>query len=102
MQFDWSYFFSLFSLPDFWKACVTVIELSTLTWLIGMVLGFFLACAKLSGSRWLRAPTALYIWFFRSVPLLVLVVSSTTCRSSSRPAACCCPTRSSPACWPWC
>ncbi|MFV3411489.1 amino acid ABC transporter permease/ATP-binding protein [Pseudomonas nitroreducens] len=74
MQFDWSYFFSLFSLPDFWKACVTVIELSTLTWLIGMVLGFFLACAKLSGSRWLRAPTALYIWFFRSVPLLVLVV----------------------------
>ncbi|WP_435609428.1 amino acid ABC transporter permease/ATP-binding protein [Pseudomonas knackmussii] len=74
MQFDWSYFFSLFSLPDFWKACVTVIELSALTWLIGMVLGFLLACAKLSGSRWLRVPTALYIWFFRSVPLLVLVV----------------------------
>ncbi|UXJ55622.1 amino acid ABC transporter permease/ATP-binding protein [Pseudomonas citronellolis] len=74
MQFDWSYFFSLFSLPDFWKACVTVVELSALAWLIGMLLGFLLASAKLAESRWLRVPAGLYIWFFRSVPLLVLVV----------------------------
>jgi polar amino acid transport system permease protein len=74
MQFDWSYFFSLFSLPDFWKACVTVIQLSALAWFIGMLLGFLLATAKLSQSPLVRAPAAAYIWFFRSIPLLVLVV----------------------------
>ncbi|EJM37632.1 amine acid ABC transporter, permease protein, 3-TM region, His/Glu/Gln/Arg/opine family [Pseudomonas sp. GM33] len=74
MQFDWSYFFSLFSLPDFWNACVTVIQLSALAWFIGMLLGFVLATAKLSQSPLLRIPAAVYIWFFRSIPLLVLVV----------------------------
>ena len=34
MQFEWPYFFSLFSLSDFWKACITVVELSTLAWFI--------------------------------------------------------------------
>jgi polar amino acid transport system permease protein len=74
MQFDWSYFFSLFSLPSFWHACVTVIELSALAWFIGMLLGFLLASAKLSSAAWIRTPAAVYIWFFRSIPLLVLVV----------------------------
>ncbi|MDY7530901.1 amino acid ABC transporter permease/ATP-binding protein [Pseudomonas sp. Bout1] len=74
MQFDWSYFVSLFSMRAFWDACLVVIELSALSWFIGMVLGFFLASAKLSKNRLLSAPAAVYIWFFRSVPLLVLVV----------------------------
>ncbi|OOV89264.1 amino acid ABC transporter permease/ATP-binding protein [Pseudomonas sp. MF4836] len=74
MQFDWSYFFSLFSLPSFWHACVTVVQLSALAWFIGMLLGFLLASAKLSSTPWIRAPAAVYIWFFRSIPLLVLVV----------------------------
>ena len=42
MQFDWSYFFSLFSMSDFWAASLTVIELSTLAWFLGMLLGFVL------------------------------------------------------------
>ncbi|VVO08283.1 amino acid ABC transporter permease/ATP-binding protein [Pseudomonas fluorescens] len=74
MQFDWSYFFSLFSMSSFWHACVTVIELSALAWFIGMLLGFLLASAKLSSAAWLRTPASVYIWFFRSIPLLVLVV----------------------------
>ncbi|QBZ89223.1 amino acid ABC transporter permease/ATP-binding protein [Pseudomonas viciae] len=74
MQFDWDYFFSLFTLADFWAASLTVIELSTLAWFLGMLLGFVLASAKLSSVRWLRIPASLYIWFFRSIPLLVLVV----------------------------
>ncbi|MFW0758295.1 amino acid ABC transporter permease/ATP-binding protein [Pseudomonas sp. H11T01] len=74
MQFDWTYFFSLFADSAFWQACVTVIELSSLAWFIGMLLGFLLASAKLSASPWLKLPSAVYIWFFRSIPLLVLVV----------------------------
>ncbi|WP_341522540.1 amino acid ABC transporter permease/ATP-binding protein [Pseudomonas sp. G.S.17] len=74
MQFEWSYFFSLFSISDFWESCITVIQLSALGWFIGMLLGFLLASAKLSTSRLLSIPASIYIWFFRSVPLLVLVV----------------------------
>ena len=74
MQFDWTYFISLFSMPAFWEASLTVVELSALAWFIGMLLGFLLASAKLSGSRWLSVPAGIYIWFFRSIPLLVLVV----------------------------
>ncbi|WPP00537.1 amino acid ABC transporter permease/ATP-binding protein [Pseudomonas sp. HR96] len=74
MVFDWSYFFSLFSMPAFWQASLTVVELSALGWFIGMLLGFLLASAKLSSSRLLSVPAGIYIWFFRSIPLLVLVV----------------------------
>ncbi len=74
MTFDWGYFFSLFSIGAFWQACLTVIIVSTLSWFIGLVVGFILASAKLSAPRWLRIPVELYIWFFRSVPLMVLLV----------------------------
>ncbi|AIR62458.1 amino acid ABC transporter permease/ATP-binding protein [Klebsiella sp. Ap-873] len=74
MAFDWGYFFSLFSIGAFWQACVTVIFVSSLSWSIGLVLGFLLACAKLSAPRWIKIPVELYIWFFRSVPLMVLLV----------------------------
>jgi polar amino acid transport system permease protein len=74
MQFDWTYFFSLFTRLAFWEALVVVIKLSTLTWLIGLVLGFLLASAKLSSYAAPRAASSVYIWFFRSVPLLVLLV----------------------------
>ena len=74
MEFDWGYFFSLFGFADFWRACVTVIVISSLSWFIGMILGFILACAKLSAPRWIKIPVELYIWFFRSIPLMVLLV----------------------------
>ena len=74
MPFDWSYFFSLFSMPPFWAACWTVVKLSSLAWLLGLVLGFGLASAKQATSHWLSAPASVYVWFFRSVPLLVLLI----------------------------
>ncbi len=74
MSLDWEYFFSLFTLSAFWKACVTVVILSTLSWVIGLGLGFLAALAKMSTSRWLSLPAQVYIWFFRSVPLLVVLV----------------------------
>lgn len=74
MPFEWSYFFSLFSMPAFWAACWTVVKLSSLAWLLGLVLGFGLASAKQASSSWFSAPAAIYVWFFRSVPLLVLLI----------------------------
>ncbi len=74
MSLDWEYFFSLFTMVAFWKACVTVVVLSTLSWGIGLGLGFLVASAKMSDQRWLNIPAKVYVWFFRSVPLLVVLV----------------------------
>src|SRR5699024_10030120 len=51
-----------------------VAELSVLAWAIATFLGFFFALAKLSRSPLLYYPSAIYIWFFRSLPLLVLLI----------------------------
>jgi len=40
MDFNWSYTFDLLSDSNFWLATWTVIELSVLVWVIGIVLGF--------------------------------------------------------------
>lgn len=74
MSLDWDYFFSLFTMASFYKACLIVISLSLLAWALGVVLGFVVACAKISKNPWLSKPTSVYVWFFRSVPLLVLLV----------------------------
>ncbi|MFA5664913.1 amino acid ABC transporter permease/ATP-binding protein [Castellaniella sp.] len=74
MSFDWDYTFSLLWDTDFWMACWTVIELSIASWVIAGLFGFFLALAKQSSHRWLNRLSRVYIWFFRSLPLLVLLV----------------------------
>ncbi|TDN62296.1 amino acid ABC transporter permease/ATP-binding protein [Paraburkholderia sp. BL10I2N1] len=74
MQFDLSYFLSLFADQMFWEACLIVIELGVLSWVVGMVAGYPIALAKLSKKPWLSRPATAYVWFFRSVPLLVVMV----------------------------
>lgn len=74
MEFNWGYLFSLFSFKDFWTASLLVAWLSILTWVIGVGVGFFVALARMSGPGWLRRFAATYIWFFRSLPLLVLLI----------------------------
>lgn len=74
MELDWPYFFSLFSIGAFYRACGTVVLLGTLSWILGVVLGFGVAQAETSQRAWLKWPARLYIWLFRSVPLLVLLV----------------------------
>ena len=74
MELNWTYFFSLFSMAMFWRAVVTVVELGTLSWLLGLALGFAVASAEVSSKVVLRSAAKVYVWFFRSVPLLVLLV----------------------------
>lgn len=72
--FNWSYLISLLYNTDFWKAGLTVLELSTLTWIIAVVFGFLLALASQSSSFVLKKSANIYIWLFRSLPLLVLLI----------------------------
>lgn len=72
--FNWKYFKDQLLNTDFWKACVTVIVLSSLTWCIGVVSGFFVALFGQSTFSFLRTLSKSYIWLFRSLPLLVLLI----------------------------
>lgn len=74
MNFDWRYTAGLLFDPDFWEATWLVVQLSLQTWLLGIALGFLLATGKQSRNRLLSAACSLYIWFFRSLPLLVLLI----------------------------
>ncbi len=74
MAFDWSYTIGLLWSADFWNAALTVVELSVLTWVLAVILGFFVALADRSNLRIVRKVAALYVWFFRSLPLLVLLI----------------------------
>ena len=40
---------------------------------MGLSLGLLLALAQVYGPGWLRRPMGIYVWFFRGIPLLVLL-----------------------------
>ena len=74
MIFDWDYMLSLFNLVDFWVASWTVVKLSVASWGLSIIFGFILALGKQSRFPLLSLPSKLYIWLFRSLPLLVLLI----------------------------
>lgn len=73
-SFNWNYVFSLFAHKDFWAATLTVLSLSALAWSISTVLGMLVALGRQSRMGWLRNILGVYVWFFRSLPLLVLLI----------------------------
>jgi polar amino acid transport system permease protein len=73
-SFDWNYTFGLLRDHDFWRASLVVVELSVPVWLISNAFGIVLALMQESRLRVLRALSSAYVWFFRSLPLLVLLV----------------------------
>ena len=72
--FNWAYLGSLFTNTDFWKAVLTVLELSTLTWIFAILWGFVLALGTQSKNPLFNKAANTYIWLFRSLPLLVLLI----------------------------
>ncbi|GAA3676896.1 amino acid ABC transporter permease/ATP-binding protein [Arthrobacter ginkgonis] len=74
MTFDWAYTFSLFADPNLWRAAGVVVALSLLSWIVANIAGIGLALMKESRSRILSTVAGMYVWLFRSLPLLVLLV----------------------------
>ncbi len=72
--FNWAYLGGLLYNTDFWQAGVTVLQLSTLTWFLAVVVGFLLALGNQSKYRVFQRAAGVYIWLFRSLPLLVLLI----------------------------
>jgi polar amino acid transport system permease protein len=52
----------------------TTAELTVISIAIGLVLGTLLALMRLSGNKLLSSVSWVYIWFFRSVPVLVQLI----------------------------
>lgn len=71
---DWAYVVAQFGNPAFWQASLTVVELATLSWVLSTVLGMLVALGRQSRIKPLAVGLAVYVWFFRSLPLLVLLI----------------------------
>lgn len=61
------------SVPFLLKGTVYTVEVSLLAITFGLVLGWALGLAAVSGLRWLRAITWAYVQFIRGTPLLVQI-----------------------------
>ncbi len=67
--FDWAFFWSL--TPDFLEALWVTVQATLAGIAVAIVLGLFFALGRRSSRRWLRWPTAFFIEFIRSTPLLI-------------------------------
>jgi polar amino acid transport system permease protein len=74
MEFDWNYTISLLASRDFWNATLLVGQLSLCAGVLAIFFGFLVALCRLSPNRLLRIPALFYVWFFRSLPTLVLII----------------------------
>jgi glutamate/aspartate transport system permease protein len=70
--FDWSSIPG--ALPLLGHGMAITLEVTLTAIAIGIVWGTLLAVARLTGSRWLAWPAAIYVNAFRSVPLLMVIL----------------------------
>ena len=62
------------ALPSILSGSLVTVGNVTLSLTMGLLLGVPMAVAQVYGGPWLRRLVALYVWFFRGVPILVLLV----------------------------
>lgn len=73
-QYDWGVFGEYFFAPAVLNSLVVTLVLTAISVVGGFALGGLLAVFRLSKSPLLNAVAYGYIWFFRSVPLLVQIL----------------------------
>jgi polar amino acid transport system ATP-binding protein/polar amino acid transport system permease protein len=76
--FDTSYFFELFGDHTLWSAAGTTVALATVCWAAGAALGLIFALMARANARPLRMLSWVWVWFFRGVPLLLLIIFAYT------------------------
>jgi polar amino acid transport system permease protein len=72
--YQWDRFGYWFTRPVITRGLVVTLEVTALSAVLGLLGGIVLALARLSGSPVLRAVSWLYIWLFRSIPLIVVLL----------------------------
>ena len=71
-NFDFSVI--LAGLPFIWQGLLYSIKLTVVAMTGGIILGTFLALARMSGIAWLSKPAAIYVDTLRSIPLLMVIL----------------------------
>ena len=61
------------ALPSILSGSLVTVGNVTLSLTMGLLVGVPMAVAQVYGGPWLRRLVALYVWFFRGVPILVLL-----------------------------
>ncbi len=73
-NFEWSVFRHYFAASMVIDGIKRTISLTVLSMLLAIVVAIVLANMRLSSNVVLRAVAGVYVWFFRSIPLLVLLI----------------------------
>src|SRR5204862_2883474 len=75
---DWSsdvcssdLFWEALSSRPFWRGALLALELTTVSFAVAIVIGFFLALGRGSRSRAVRGFVFFYTWVFRATPTLL-------------------------------
>ena len=61
------------ALPYLLRGSLVTIAVVVGAMLLGLVLGISIAIGQVYGGKWLSRLVGVYIWFFRGIPLLVLL-----------------------------
>ena len=68
---DWNYTWEI--LPVLAKASIVTIEATVMGFVLAATFGLLLAILRMSKSQWISIPTAGFIEFIRSTPLLIQI-----------------------------
>lgn len=71
MSIELNYSVVFDKLPILLEGCVVTLEVSSLSLLLGMILGTIGALCRISSNRYLRGLAFLYVWVIRGTPFLV-------------------------------
>lgn len=74
MEFDSKLFVEVLFSSAFLKGAAISLSLATLSQILAVIMGFFLALFRLGKNKVLKNFAAVYIWFFRAIPALLLLL----------------------------
>lgn len=74
MDYQWDFSIIVQSLPVFWRGIVVTAQLTVIGLALGLVIGLFVALARLSRNRVLRIAGKSFVEFFRNVPALIQLI----------------------------
>jgi polar amino acid transport system permease protein len=74
MKFNSTIFFQALFSNSYLMGALLAIGLASVAQLVAVVLGFFIALGRLSKVQWIKKTAALYVWFFRAIPALLLLL----------------------------
>lgn len=74
MTFDGKAFLEALTSEGYLRGALLAVGLAVTAQAVAIVLGFFLALGRLSNRRSARLAAGTYVWFFRAIPLLLILL----------------------------